>query len=110
MGFLIVMGCISLVLLALICKKGRLTDLGKRYLGRLRPAFESKTTIDPTTGLTSLRDYQSASAMFLAMGVLGTTALDGTEHAYFHDMFKKVGGGVSGGGGGGCGGGGCGGG
>ena len=115
-GFLSIMAFIAMILLAVVCWRNRQTHLGKRYLAQLQRAFETRSDnrakIGRATGMVSYADYPSGSAMFVALGVLGTSALDGTEYAYFHDMFSKVGGGVSGGGcgGGGGGGGGCGGG
>lgn len=104
--FLIIMGIVGLVLLAFVCGKGRLTNLGKRYLEQCRRSIGS-TTIDSATGLVSLeRDYSEAG-LFLAVAAMGLSALDDTEYSYFKDIFPRAGsGGMTGGCGGGCGGGG----
>ena len=129
-GYLVIMGIIGLMLVEVVCCKGRLTSLGRRYLVELHVAFDRNRTGSESDRRpiipTSHPEYQSDSALFIAMGVLGVSALDGTGYAYFGNMFKKGSGGWfagwlggcggggggcgGGGGGGGCGGGGCGGG
>lgn len=114
-GFLILIGLISLLLLIPICRLPRLTQLGKRYLEELQLAFGRLQDRVKTSAGLAVSD-EPDPALLLTMGVFGVTILEGTAYSSFHDMFKQAAAGGSGGcgggsdcGGGGCGGGGCGG-
>ena len=116
-GFLIIMGILALVFLALISMPRRLSRIGRIYLQRLQTAFSR---------LQAQAPYLQAApgaedAYLLTMGVFGVAALAGTPFAPFEQMFHRAAASGSGGcgagcgssggcGGGGCGGGGCGGG
>jgi uncharacterized protein (TIGR04222 family) len=103
-GFLILMGIVSLVLLSVICKTPRLTSRGQRYLERLQLAFSRLKTQPPVRSAG-----WAEPALLLLVCLFGVGALSETAYAYYPQTFAAA---ASSGGscGGGCGGAGCGGG
>lgn len=122
-GFLILVGLVTLLLLLFTLKRPRLTVLGRRYLRQLQTAFAQTR---PAPGALGNRDTFDPG-LLLTVGVFGTAALAGTAFADLHTAQLRArqyadsgswssSGGCSTGsscgsscGGGGCGGGGCGG-
>ncbi len=111
--FLIIMGLLSLLLLALVCRTPRLSSRGRAYMARLQLAFERLKG-----RAASVATGGADPTLLLLVGLFGVGALAGTPHEYYEKMFHKsatstgsCGGGCGscGGGGGGDGGGGCGG-
>lgn len=111
-GFLIILGILALLVLAVVCVPPRLSRRGKIYLEELQGAFGQLK--DRVSTLAASPDE---SAWPVLVGVYGIAALTGTEYSPFADMFRRsqaAGGwssgcggasGGCGGGGGGCGGG-----
>jgi hypothetical protein len=110
-GFLIVLGLISLLILWSIVDRAarrRASERGVAYLRRLRLAYANQRISRRTDG-----SIVCDVASLLAIGLFGLDTLTGTPDAVFAKLFRQAassGGGCGGGcGGGGCGGGGCGG-
>ncbi len=106
-GFLIVMGIVSLVILFIICESDRLSSRGKKYLERLQLAFERLKG-----SAASVPSAAVDSTLLLLVGVFGVELLAGTPYAYYQEMFQRsssgggsCGAGCGSGGGDGCGGG-----
>ena len=123
-GFMIIMGIVALLILAVLCSRRRLSQSGQAYLQRLQTAFERLKT-QPTTGQS---EADAEETYLLTMSIFGVGALAGTPYLPFEQMFHQAaassagsscgsgagcggggGGSCGGGGGGSCGGGGCGG-
>lgn len=105
-GFLILMGFVSLFFLVFVCRPPRLSRLGKDYLKRIQGVFDRLKPTAATAGVTD-------TTLLLLVSLFGVSVLADTSYAYFNKMFRQSGGSYSdlgGGCGGGCGGGGCGGG
>ena len=113
-GFLIGMGVIATIALAVMCNPARISARGQAYLNQLKAAYGRDQVAAWLGG--------EATAPVLLASVFGAGALAGTPYAYYEELFPKKSkqhggtcgvacGSDSGGGGGGCGGcgGGCGG-
>jgi uncharacterized protein (TIGR04222 family) len=118
--FLVLMGIAGVVLVWVVCRPGRVTHRGRRYVQQLR--LVHKHLSEPAAARTSAMSW-------LAMGLFGAAVLEGTAYGRIHDMFRRStrqgsswaggcaaagcgsggGSGCGSGCGGGCGGGGCGG-
>jgi len=109
--FLIVLGIVSLITLAVVCKPLRLSQRGQGYLKRLQQTFESLKS-----QASILHPSGTDFGLLLPVAIFGVGMLSATPYAEFEKMFHlsaASGGGGCGGDSGGCGagcGGGCGGG
>lgn len=117
-GFLILFTVASLIGTAVVCRKKRLSHLGRRYLKQLQLAFASLKSVGkyPTSN-SSTEEQGMNPALLVAMGLFGIVVLKESAYADFYKTYERAtatGGGCGSGcgssGGGGCGGGGCGGG
>ena len=91
-AFLIAMGVVSLIVLALICRAPRLSRRGRAYIERLQLAFEklkSQAKMNRTTDLSTSGTGVDQTPLLL-MGLFGVGALAGTAYDYYPQTFRRA--------------------
>lgn len=96
-AFTFIMGAMGLAILAAVGNLPRVTKLGKRYLERLKIAFEgikSASSIKPDEldgyQATNTAAFASVDPILLSVGVFGGGILAGTAYGNYNTAFEKA--------------------